>query len=125
MTRLTPSQGFDPELADLFREGALRVIRIDCKTKEAAIRYRARMNRLRLAMRKENRSGWENLYRASLHIDPSTPTVLVVQPVDHEFVAEIRKVIGEKTTAPTAPQEIDQNLVSKFLKSLREHEDKA
>ena len=92
--RSQPSQAFNSSLQILLREGSQRVIPLHFPTKEEAIRYRSRLHRLRLAMRKENHPDWKMLYAACVRIDPSDPRTLIVEPQDYCFAKAIHEALG-------------------------------
>jgi hypothetical protein len=115
----TPARGFHSDVQDLLLRGSKAVIRVDCKTREAAIQWRARMHRLRLAMRRENHPDWALMYGATVRIDRSDPSILIVQPVDYEFVQAIKKAFEEDPTLGSG-----EKLGDDFLKSLMEGKEK-
>ena len=117
MTRFsdTPSMGFNSMLQMLLREGTKKILRIPCEDKASAILWRARIHRLRRAMRKENHPDWAFLYGAEVKLDRKDPSTLVIMPVDYEFVQAIRRSLGEDFIP--APETI---LGDNFLKSLME-----
>jgi len=129
MTRKTPTQAFDSSLQELFRRGALSVIRMTCPSKEVAIRYRARLNKLRTAMRNENHPDWKLLHATCVRIDRADPRILILEPQDYEFAQAIHKVLGtEPTIVPECPitysdelldEEAQKKLTARFLKSIR------
>ena len=117
MTRFpnTPSKGFSSALQTLLRRGTKEILRIHCESKASAILWRARIHRLRRAMRSENHPDWASLYGAEVKLDRKDPSILVIMPVDYEFVQAIRKSLGEEFLP--APETI---LGDNFLKSLME-----
>jgi hypothetical protein len=111
--------GFNSMLQMLLREGTKKILRIPCEDKASAILWRARIHRLRRAMRKENHPDWAFLYGAEVKLDRKDPSTLVIMPVDYEFVQAIRRSLGEDFLPPRAPvQEV--TLENDFLKSLME-----
>jgi hypothetical protein len=115
-----PAAAFDPELQNLLRAGAKHQIKLSCADKKEATRFVYRINRLRLAMQKNNVTGWEQLYRAQIRKEDN---VVIVEPVDHKFANLIRLAL-DQAPDPQPEPEISEAQAESFLKSLREGEKK-
>lgn len=95
-----PVSSFGAELQAALREGANRRLRIEFDDPRMAIRFQARLNALRVALRKAAHPDWEQMYRAGISIDKENPRVLVIQPKDAEFRDALR---AAKVQAPPDP----------------------
>lgn len=107
MTRSrTPVSSFGTELQAVLREGANKELRIHFESESLAIRFRARINALRAAMRREKHADSDRLYRAGVRIDPQSPKTVIIAPKDSEF----RDAISDAhipTDLPPTVSEID------------------
>ena len=92
--RNTVSQAFDSSLQELLRAGTMNVIRLTCPSEDAAIHYRARLNKLRTAMQNENHPDWKLIKAACVKIDRADPKILIVEPQDLAFSKLIHKTLG-------------------------------
>src|SRR5215831_12909550 len=101
------SASFNPRLLLALEEGCKREIKLPCQTAREAIRCRQEINKLRSALREENRTGWQNYSSAGLYIDPKNPTVVIIKPKAEEFRAAL-DLAGIPDPALPAPR-LDTN----------------
>lgn len=101
MTRSTrfPTSSFGAELQATLREGANKELRIKFSSEALATRFIHRLNSLRAAMKREQHSDWEQLYRCGVHRDPQDRAKIILAPRDSEFRAAIKES-GVDLTAP-------------------------
>lgn len=98
-----PVSSFGPELQSVLREGANREVKIKFETGKQAVRFVARINALRSAMRKEKHPDADQLYRAGARIDPTDLRTVIVSPRDSEFRSFISDAkVGITSAPPTA-----------------------
>lgn len=84
-----PVSSFGAELHAALRHGAQKEIKLRFETSTLAKRFMHRINHLRAAMKKENHTNWEQLYRCGVHIDRRDPCALILAPRDSEFRAAL------------------------------------
>lgn len=80
-----PITSFGAELNAVLRQGANREVRIKLPDKNLAIRFKQRLNKLRVAMKAAKHPDWVQLYRCGITTDPSDPCTIVLRPKDSEF----------------------------------------
>ena len=92
MTRSTrfPVSSFGAELQATLREGANKELRLKFDDEKIATRFMHRINALRSAMKRENHSDWEQLYRCGVHRDPTDKKIIILSPRDSEFRAPLK-----------------------------------
>ena len=78
----TPVSSFGPELQDALRAGSNQRIELAFESESLAIRFAARINALRSAMRRENHSDADRLYRAGVYREGAC---VIIMPKDSEF----------------------------------------
>jgi len=129
MTRSSrfPASSFGAELQATLREGANKELRLKFESEALATRFMHRINALRAALKRENHTDWEQLYRCGVHRDPADRKTLILAPRDSEFRSALQdagvtvsplpevKEFNIKTTGPDSPPSVDD-----FLSDLRD-----
>jgi len=102
------TSNYAPELFEVFRKGARESFEMVCPDARSAYQLRARLNKLRVEMRKEGHYMLEAAEATQLVIDTrKRPQVVVAGPVDTRYLQIIRDTIGEPTLeAVTASKEM-------------------
>lgn len=96
-----PITSFGAELNAVLRQGANKEVRIKLPDKNLAIRFKQRLNKLRVAMKAAKHPDWEQLYRCGITTDPSDPCTIILRPKDSEF-RDFIKGAGVSTEEPPA-----------------------
>lgn len=79
-----PVSSFGPELQSALRSGSNKRLELSFESPALAVRFAARINQLRSAMRAEGHPDADRLYRAGVYLPKGTCTV-VIMPKDSEF----------------------------------------
>jgi hypothetical protein len=100
-----PSSSFSYRDLQALQLGTKQELRIPFGTSAEAVVARRDIHALRAAWQEERREGWQELYRASLHIDGST---LVIKPRSLTRKAEydaagVPDVLADEPAPPSAP----------------------
>lgn len=95
-----PVSSFGPELQNALRAGSNEELRLVFDTPQMAIRFSARINALRAAMRREKHPDTDRLYRAGVSISRENDKCVVIAPKDSEFRDVLREA-GIRGTPPS------------------------
>lgn len=95
-----PVSSFGPELQNALRAGANAELRLNFDDPKMAIRFIARINALRAAMRREKHPDTDRLYRAGVSISRENPKCVIIAPKDSEF-RDILRTAGVKDVLPS------------------------
>jgi hypothetical protein len=104
MTRSSrfPASSFGAELQATLREGANKELRLKFDSEPLATRFTHRINALRAALKREEHSDWEQLYRCGVHRDPLDRKIVILSPRDSEFRPTLQAA-GIDLSAPIPP----------------------
>ncbi|MFQ5741955.1 MAG: hypothetical protein ACE5HV_00020 [Acidobacteriota bacterium] len=99
-----PVSSYAPELLELFKAGAQKLIRIQLPDPRSAARLRFRLNNLRKELRREDHpfATVANGVQLGLERLPDGTAALVAKPADDDFLPDLRRA-GVEVTAPPAP----------------------
>jgi len=131
MTRSTrmPASSFGSELQATLREGANKELRLKFETEALATRFMHRLNALRAALKREQHTDWEQLYRCGVHKDVKDKKVLILAPRDSEFRQALLDAgvdvsppapVTEYTIKTTSPDGPPIDPAEDFLATLRD-----
>jgi hypothetical protein len=98
----TPVSSFGPELLAALREGSERQVTFSFPDPKVAIRFIARINSLRVAMRREEHDYAEAVYRCGARIDPDNRCRVILAPRDSEFLSALKA--AEVDVTPLLPK---------------------
>lgn len=111
-----PVANFTPEFLELFRQGAQKPIELKGLTKPAAVSLRSRLNKMRVAMRKEQHPLLPSAERCMVSIIPSPNRgdlpddqdfVVIVRPPDLDYMPALREagiIVEDKDSLDPAPE---------------------
>lgn len=100
-----PVSSFGAELQATLREGANKELRLKFDTEAMATRFMHRLNALRAAMKREQHSDWEQLYRCGVHRDATDHKIIILSPRDSEFRAALKEAGVNISTPPPEVKE--------------------
>lgn len=121
-----PVSSFGPELQNALRAGANEKIILVFDTPQLAVRFAARINALRSAMRREKHRDTDQLYRAGVSIPKENPCSVVIAPKDSEFRTALKAAgldsaplpIERVMDVPTPQPGTEHDPANNFLASL-------
>lgn len=91
----TPVSSFGPELLAALREGSSAEVIFDLPSKELATRFKARLNALRAAMRKEDHPLAAQVMRAGIRSPSDNACRVILAPRDSEFASALKRASVE------------------------------
>lgn len=120
------SSSFNPRLLAALEEGCKREVRLRFATAKEAVRCRQEINKLRAALRAEERSGWQNYSSAGVYIDAKEPAIVVIKPKLMEYKDALDAAgIPDPEAGPEAPKKDTEVVqIDSLLGDLRRYEPK-